>query len=126
QSACIEIADDGDVVFGQESIGFFIAAPVAGQRRELAHYEPFDIRFRRFVIVTAGAVIPDLRICQNDNLAGIRRIGEYFLVAGEGRVENDLAGPLCRRTKTPAFEDRPVFQGEDCSWQFTWFLPGSG
>jgi hypothetical protein len=50
-------------------------------------------------------------------LAGVGRIGENFLIAGHGRIENDLSGSLGGRTKTPAFEDRAVFQGQDRSVQ---------
>jgi hypothetical protein len=65
-----------------------------------------------------------LGVGQNDNLAGIGRVGEDFLVSGESGIEDNFPAPLCGRTKTPALEDVPVFQGEDCSVQLRLFLPG--
>ena len=104
-----------DVV--RKSLRRLIRAPVAGERRKLAHHQSFDVRPRRFVVGLVGAVVADLRIGENDDLAGIRRIGEDFLIAGDGGIENDFAGPFDGRTKTPALEDRAVFQGENCGVQ---------
>jgi len=59
-------------------------------------------------------VSADLRIGEDDDLAGIRGIGEDFLIACDGGIEYHLARPLDGRTKTTALEDRTVFQGEDC------------
>ena len=69
---------------------------------------------RGLVVFGVGAVVADLRVGQDDDLAGIGRIGEYFLIAGERRIEDDFAGAFRGRTKTPAFEDGSVFQGQDC------------
>ena len=73
---------------------------------------------------TAGAVVADLRVGEDDDLAGVGGIGEDFLVAGEGGIEDDFAGAFGGRTKTPALEDRSVFQGEDCRIQVRLFLQG--
>ena len=82
--------------------------------------------FGGLVILDAGAVVADLRVGEDDDLAGIRRVGEDFLIAGERGIEDDFAGSFGGRTKTPALEDRSVFQGEDGSFQCRLFLPGSG
>ena len=74
----------------------------------------------------AGAVIADLRIGEDDDLAGVGGVGEDFLIPGERGVEDDFAASLGGRTKTPALEDAPVFQGEYCCGQFRLFLPGRG
>jgi hypothetical protein len=67
-----------------------------------------------------------LRIRQNDNLARVRRVSEDFLIAGDGRVEDNFTGPFDRRTKTLALEDGAVFQGEDCRVRQGWFLQIGG
>ena len=90
---------------------------------KLAHHQPLDVRPRGFVVLAAGAVVADLRIGEDDDLPGIGRIGEHFLVAGERGIEDHFAGPLGGRTKTPALEDRAVFQGQDCRIQCRFFLP---
>ena len=74
----------------------------------------------------AGSVIADLRIGQDDDLAGVGGEGEDFLIPGESGVEDNFARSLGGRTKTPAFEDAAVFQGEYCCGQFRLFLRGRG
>ena len=92
--------------------------------RELAHHEALNIRMRGLVVGERRAVVADLGIGEDDDLAGIGRIGEDFLVSGERGIENDLAGALGGRTKTHAFEDASVFQGEDCRVQARVILQG--
>jgi hypothetical protein len=58
-----------------------------------------------------------LGVGQDYDLAGIGGVGEDFLVPGEGGVEDNFAASLGGRTKTPALEDAPVFQGEYCCGQ---------
>ena len=72
------------------------------------------MRLGGFVVAFIRAVVADLRIGENHDLAGIGRIGEDFLIARDGGIENHLTRPLDGRTKTTALEDRAVFQGEDC------------
>src|SRR5262245_5873905 len=126
QRAGIDVADNRHANSGQKGVRRGIAAPVARDRRKLAHNKSFDEGSARFVIFRTCSVVANLRVCQDDNLSGIAWISEYFLIAGEGCVEYNLAGPLGGRTKAPALEDGPVFQGEDCRVQFRLFLPGSG
>ena len=71
-----------------------------------------------FLVVRIRAVVADLRIRENDDLAGVGRIGEDLLVAGDGGVEDNFAQAIFWRTKALALEDRPVLQGEDCRIQF--------
>ena len=61
--------------------------------------------------------MPICGLGENDDLAAIGRIGEYFLITGDGGVENDLTGTLYGRTKTDPLEDCTVFQGENCLLQ---------
>ena len=135
QGAGIDIADDGDAGAGEKGIGRRVAAPVAGDGGKLADHQAFDVGPAGFVVLGAGSVVADLGIGQDDDLARIGRIREDFLVSGEGRIEDNFTGPLGGRTKAPALEDGPVFQGEDCRVQFrmipprewiTFSLPGAG
>jgi hypothetical protein len=67
-----------------------------------------------------------LGIGKNDDLAGVGRVGEDFLIARDGGIENHLSRPLDGRTKTTALEDRTVFQGEHCWVQLGFFLQTGG
>src|SRR2546423_1344398 len=68
----------------------------------------------RFVVLRIGAVIPDLRIREDDDLPGVARVRKDFLVAGERRIKNDFALGLAARAVTFAAEDPAVFQRKDC------------
>ena len=60
------------------------------------------------------AVVADLRARHRDDLPGVRRIGQDFLVAGHAGVEHDFAGGLARRARRVAFEPGAVFERECC------------
>ena len=104
-------------VLARKRVGLVVGAPVAGDVRELADDEAFDMGPGGFVIGDAGAVIADLRVGENDDLPGIGGIGEDFLISGDRGIEDDFAGPFGGRTKTPALEDGAVFQSQDCRIQ---------
>ena len=114
QRARVDSCNHRDAGRRQKVLRRLIRAPVARKRRELAHHQTFDEWPSRFIVGLIGAVVADLRVGENHDLSGIRRIGEDFLVAGDGGIENDFTCPLDGRTITPALEDGAVFQGEDC------------
>jgi hypothetical protein len=60
-----------------------------------------------------------LGVSEDYDLSGVGGVSENLLVAGDGGIENDFAGPFRKRTKCPAFEDCTVFQGED-GWIQGW------
>src|SRR5207244_11287099 len=48
-----------------------------------------------------------------DDLPGVRRIGEDFLIPGHAGVEHDLAARFPFRARRVAFERRPVFERQN-------------
>ena len=68
-----------------------VRAPVAGDRRRLAHDEAGHMRRLRLGIARGDAVVADLRRRHRDDLPGVGRVGQDFLVAGHAGVEDDLA-----------------------------------
>ena len=69
--------------------------------REFADDQPFDIGLGRFFVVEVRANVADVRIGEADDLAGIARIGENFLIPSKASIENDFAataGASARRT----------------------------
>ena len=83
--ACRDRRPPGCWLCERKRVGFLVGAPVAGDAGELAYDEAFDVRLARLRYRRAGAVIADLRVGENDDLAGIGGIGEDFLVAGDAR-----------------------------------------
>src|SRR5438046_9964626 len=67
----------------------------------------------RLDVVLVDPVVADHRIGHGHDLSAIRRIGEDLLVAGHGRVEDDLAGRLADGAERAAAEDPPVTEHEE-------------
>ena len=59
-------------------------------------------------VLVIGADIADMREGEGDDLAGVGRIGEDFLVAGQRRVEADFGDRASRRAEPAAFDHRAV------------------
>ena len=113
QGASINIGQHRDFEFFQILVSHLLRAPVGAHARKFAHDQPFDIRPGSLVVFRIGAVIPDFRIGQDNDLAGVRRVGENFLVAGDGSIENNFAVTFCFCSVTFAAEDSAIFQRKD-------------
>ena len=59
----------------------------------------------RLYVFVVGADIADMRKGEGDDLRGVGRIGENFLIAGHGRVETDLAHRLAPRADAERLDD---------------------
>jgi hypothetical protein len=66
----------------------------------------------RFLVVGVRPDIPDMRVRQADDLAGITWIGEDFLISGETGIENDFAATTGARTRRTAVKNSPVLERE--------------
>src|SRR5690242_10741605 len=98
-------------------LGAFLGPPVAGDGRDFANYQAFNEGLDGFVIGRIGAIVADLRIGEYNDLTAVGRIGENFLISGDGGIKNHLTSAVDRRTKTDSLEDRTVLQGENCLLQ---------
>jgi hypothetical protein len=86
--------------------------PVRRHLREFPHDQRFDVRPARLFIFEICADIPDVRIGKADNLPGVTRVRENFLISGEAGIENDLATAARDGARGAAVKDAPVFQRE--------------
>ena len=57
-----------------------------------------------FFIIGIDADIADMGIGQGDDLPGVGRVGQYFLVAGHGGIEYHLAAHLAVNTNSNTAE----------------------
>src|SRR5579872_2549821 len=90
-----------------------LRAPVRTDARELAHNQALDPRTRGLVVFLVRAVISDFWIRQNDDLSGVGRVGENFLISGDGSIKNDFAVAFAFGAVAFASEDSAVFQRKD-------------
>jgi hypothetical protein len=82
--------------------------------RKLTHHQRFDVRLSRLFIIKVRANISDVGISQANNLPGIARISENFLVTGEARIENDFAAAARDRARRAAIKYAPVLERQSC------------
>ena len=111
----VDAGDSSEAVRLQERLEVAVAAPVAAPPSEIAHDHAAAERLATLAVVVRHAVVADVRIREGDDLARVRRVGDHLLVAGEHRVEHDLARADAVRRLGPdgfAFERRAVGQHE--------------
>ncbi len=77
----------------------------AARARRCRHVDGFDVFF-------VGADIADMREGEGNDLPGIGRVGEDFLVARHGGVEADLADRVPGRAQPEALEHGSVGQNQ--------------
>src|SRR5271163_4914022 len=87
QRASINVGEYWNLETFQELVGDLLRTPVGTHARELAHDQAFNVRACGFVVIRVGAVIADFGIGENDNLPSVGRIGENFLIAGDGSIK---------------------------------------
>src|SRR2546427_12764504 len=109
----VDLADPDDRRLVQVSMQVATRAPGGSDRRDLPHDETRYLGPRGLHVLAIHPVVPDVGIGHRDDLAGVGRIGEDFLVTAEGGVENDFAFGLPEPSKRKASEESAVFQGQD-------------
>ncbi len=88
-------------------------SPVIGiDRRQFLDDEPRNVRPLAFDVLAIDAVVADERIGHRHDLTLVGWIGQDFLVAGHGSVEDDFAFGGAGRAEGTAGENGAVFQGE--------------
>ena len=78
--------------------------------------DPARARRRRHIdgldVFLVGADIADMREGEGDDLPGIRRVGEDFLVPRHGGIEADLADRVAGGAQAEALQNHPVGQDQ--------------
>ena len=87
-------------------------APAARDHRQIAHHQAGGVDLRRLHVLGGGAGVADVRIGQRDDLTRVGGIGEDFLIAGDGGIENDLSSAIAGGANGLASEDRPIPQSQ--------------
>ena len=112
QRAGVDAVDAGDADLRRASRQRRLGAPARGDRRQLADREPGARDAPRLEVLAVDADVADLRRGHHDDLPAVRRIADDLLVAGDRRVEHDLADRLDARAEAVAAEDAAVLEDE--------------
>ncbi len=89
------------------------AAPGRGRARQRPNHEARDPDLAALGIFVIDPRVADVRRRHGDDLLGIRRIGQDFLVAGHRGVEDGFADPSGGGTERPTGEAPAVFEDQD-------------
>src|SRR5690349_14371825 len=114
KGAAVNIGDHRDLELLKVLIRDLLRAPVRTDGRKLTHDQSFDKRVCGFVVFRIGAVVSDFGVGKNDDLPGVRGVGEYFLVTGERGIKNYFPVTFAFRAVASAAEDSSIFQRKDC------------
>ena len=104
ERACVDAGDADQTAAGEPVIQPARCAEIGRPGRVHAQHEAARGRRIRLHILAIGADIADMRKCEGDDLPGIGRVGQDFLVAGRRGVEADLADRLAPGAEAPAPE----------------------
>jgi hypothetical protein len=87
-----------------------VLSPAAGEQRQIADHQTRRPDTIRFDILDVGTGVADVRIRQRDDLPGVRRIGENFLIAGHRGVEHHFTNGLPLDAYRGAAKHTAVFE----------------
>ncbi len=104
----IDAGNAGDALHLQPLIEVVRSAEVRGVGDILAQDEAGNAGLLGFDIFHIGADIADMREGEGDDLPGIARVGEDFLIAGHRRVEADFPGGDALGADAMAGKHRPI------------------
>src|SRR5580658_339596 len=113
QSACVNIAQHGNLELLQIFFRDLLGAPVGADPGKLAHNQSLDVGPRGLGIFVVCAVVADFRIGEDYDLASVRRVGENFLIAGDGSIKNYFPVTFAFGSVAFASEDSSIFQRKD-------------
>lgn len=90
----------------------FFVAVVAGNQWEVTNDEALGVYSGGFFVGSIGADIADMGISKSNDLAGVGRISEDFLITGHRRIEDHF--PHCRTLcpDGPTVELGSVFENQ--------------
>ncbi len=112
QPAGIDVGDGHHLVLAQILVkGFSLRQLLVSSGRSRIT-RPAGKDVGRLLVFGIGAGIADVGIGQGDDLAGIGRVGEDFLIAGHGGIEHHLADGLPLDTDGLAPEQVAVFKSQ--------------
>lgn len=112
QRASIDIPNDGDAVAFEILLCGFARAPIGSQGRKFPYDQPLDPGLCGFLVVQVRADVSYMGISETDDLPGVARIGENFLVAGEAGVENDFTATARASARRASVKNSSVLERE--------------
>ena len=109
--ARVEAGDRGHALGAQEVHD--LAGPPEDPGGRVADDQPGQPGALRLVVIGVAPMVADQRIGHDDDLAGVRGVGADLLVAGLGRVDDEIAAVGHGCPEGDAMEDRAVLERQE-------------
>ncbi|KFB69115.1 MAG: hypothetical protein CAPSK01_001306 [Candidatus Accumulibacter vicinus] len=113
QLARVDPGNRNHAVFLQIRGQCLLQTPIRCPNRQVTNHQPCGMVARRFEVLGITANVADMRIGQGDDLATVRGIGQYFLIASHRRVEHDFTAGTASGADRQTAENRAVSQCEN-------------
>src|SRR5439155_3741614 len=113
QLAGVDAGDAHDVVHREVRAKIASRAEIGHDARQIAYDESRCKGPARFDVLVVHADVADMRTSERDDLAGVGRVSQYFLIPRHRRVENDLADRMASCADGNTAENRAVGEGQD-------------
>mgnify|MGYP000979433880 CR=1 FL=1 len=108
--AGIDVGDRDNSALLEVLLQVLLVAVIAGQQGQVPDHQAGGPNLCGLFIFAVGAGVADMGIGEGDNLARIGRVGQNFLIAGHGGVENHLTDRHPLSAYCQAFENTSVFK----------------
>src|SRR5580700_2181309 len=113
QRACVNIPKHRNLELLKVFFRDLLRTPVGADSGKLAHNQALDIGPCGLGIFGIRAVVTNFGISENYDLASVGRVGENFLIAGDGSIKNYFAVTFAFGSVAFAAEDSAIFQRKD-------------
>ncbi len=87
----VDVRDADDALLLQIAREVALRPEIRRSDRQIADHQTGRVNTRGLNVFVVDAGVADVRISERNDLPGVRRIRQDFLVTGHGSVENDLA-----------------------------------
>jgi hypothetical protein len=113
EATSVNSRNSGNAFLAKVIIQIIFATPIRAASSQLADYDTFTKRAAGLCVGTRNAIVPNVWICEVDDLSGVRRVAYYFLVAAKNSIEDDFSrSDLDFGPNQFAFEDGAICENE--------------
>lgn len=129
EGAGVDALEAQDVRLGKIVRKRGVGAVVGMEAGEFADNEAGDLDLGRFDVFNIGSGVADEGDGGDENLAGVGRVGQRFLVAAHRSVKHDFGGggkALTDSAKCPTLKDHAIGQREAADWGVLGGVSGIG